>query len=154
MRRTRARHGGRSVASGATTPNRNGLVMPGLLSEGQLSGRILRAPGGPVELDRHTARGGPGFDQFERPVPAGVREQPRALADDHGEGEQVDLVDELVLESRRMNFQPTWRTWNSRVAARRRAPRRAGSSSVTADIRDGRGALSRRCRMVRCPLFL
>ena len=59
-------------------------------------GCILRAPGGPVELDRHTARGGPGLDQFERPAPAGVREQPRALADDHGEGEQVDLVDELA----------------------------------------------------------
>src|SRR5579872_4048286 len=32
MRRTRSRHVGRSVVSGATTPNRNGLVMPGLLS--------------------------------------------------------------------------------------------------------------------------
>src|SRR5919201_4038400 len=31
MRRTRARHVGRSVLSGATTPNRNGLVMPGFL---------------------------------------------------------------------------------------------------------------------------
>src|SRR5213593_4132415 len=59
---------------------------------------VLRAPGGPVDLDRHTARGGPRFDQFERPVPAGVREQPRALADDNGEGEQVDLVDEVVVE--------------------------------------------------------
>src|SRR5215472_19039536 len=34
MRRTRSRHVGRSVLSGATTPNRNGLVMSGLLSFG------------------------------------------------------------------------------------------------------------------------
>src|ERR671914_2761735 len=59
---------------------------------------VLRAPGGPVDLDRHTARGGSRFDQFERPVPAGVGEQPRALADDHGIGEQGDLVDKLVVE--------------------------------------------------------
>src|SRR5215216_1611241 len=59
---------------------------------------VLRAPGGPVDLDRHTARGGPRFDQFERPVPAGVREQPRALADDHGEGEEGHLVDKVVVE--------------------------------------------------------
>src|SRR5215467_8754036 len=32
MRRTRSSHVGRSVLSGATTPNRNGLVMSGLLS--------------------------------------------------------------------------------------------------------------------------
>ena len=31
-------------------------------------------------------------------VPAGVREQPRALADDHGEGEQGHLVDKVVVE--------------------------------------------------------
>src|ERR1700704_4746821 len=98
MRRTRARHVGRSVASGATTPNRNGLVMPGLLSEGQMSGRIARASGGPEDLDRHTARGGPRFDEFERPVAAGVREQPRALADDHRKDEQVHLVDKIVLK--------------------------------------------------------
>src|SRR6476646_7228777 len=34
MRRTRSRHVGRSVLSGATTPNRNCLVMSGLLSFG------------------------------------------------------------------------------------------------------------------------
>src|SRR6266568_7858226 len=59
---------------------------------------ILRAPGGPVDLDRDPAGCGPRFDQFERPVPAGVREQPRALADDHGIGEQGDLVDQLVVD--------------------------------------------------------
>src|SRR5215217_7392224 len=49
---------------------------------------VLRTAGGPVDLDRHTARGGPRFDQLERCVPAGVGEQPRALADDHGIDEQ------------------------------------------------------------------
>src|SRR5262249_33685079 len=34
MRRARSRHVGTSVLSGATTPNRNGLVMAGLLSFG------------------------------------------------------------------------------------------------------------------------
>src|SRR5579872_6857833 len=38
MARTRSRHVGRSVVSGATTPNRNGLVMPGLLAHGRISG--------------------------------------------------------------------------------------------------------------------
>src|SRR5881394_2885142 len=51
---------------------------------------LLRAAGGPVDLDRYPLRGGPRVDQVERCVRAGVREQPRALADDHGEGEQVD----------------------------------------------------------------
>src|SRR5207247_8854502 len=59
-------------------------------------GCILRAPGGPVNLDRHAARGGPPVDQVKRGVRAGVGEQPRALADDHGVGEQGDLVDKLV----------------------------------------------------------
>src|SRR5205814_556438 len=98
MRRTRSRHVGRSVLSGVTTPNRNGLVMPGLLSEGQMSGRLVRAPGDPIDLDRHAAGGRLRFDQFECPVWTGVREQPCALADDHGKSEQVHLVDEMVLE--------------------------------------------------------
>src|SRR5438876_1731313 len=61
-------------------------------------GGVLRAPRGPVDLDRHPAGCGPRFDQFERSVPAGIREQPRALADNHGIGEQDDLVDQLVVE--------------------------------------------------------
>ena len=61
-------------------------------------GCILRAPGRSVDLERHPARGGPRGDQFECPVPAGVREQPCALADDHGEGEQGHLVDKIVVE--------------------------------------------------------
>lgn len=46
----------------------------------------LRTAGEPVDLNRHTTRGGPRFDQFERPFPAGVRKQPLTLADDHREG--------------------------------------------------------------------
>src|SRR6266705_7102847 len=61
-------------------------------------GSLLRASGGSVDLDRHPAGGSSRSDGFERYVRAGVREQPRALADDHGEGEQVDLVDEVVVE--------------------------------------------------------
>src|SRR3712207_1184348 len=59
---------------------------------------VLRAPGGTVDLDRHPAGGGPRFDQLERQVLAGVGEQPRALADDHGVGEQGDLVYQVVVE--------------------------------------------------------
>jgi hypothetical protein len=61
---------------------------------------VLRAPGGPVDLDRHSAGGDRlRSDELERYVGAGVGEQPRALADDQGEGEQVDLVDEMTLFS-------------------------------------------------------
>jgi hypothetical protein len=37
-------------------------------------------------------------DQVKRCVRAGVGEQPRALADDHGEGEQGHLVDKVVVK--------------------------------------------------------
>src|SRR6266542_4025346 len=60
--------------------------------------RILRAAGGPVDLDRHPAGGGPRFHEVKRYVRAGVGEQPSALAEDHGDDEQVDLVDEVVFE--------------------------------------------------------
>src|SRR5215208_2261702 len=59
---------------------------------------VLRAAGGPVDLEDHPAGGGPRFEQFERYVRAVVGEQPRALADDQGVGKQVDLVDEVVVE--------------------------------------------------------
>ncbi len=58
----------------------------------------LRTAGGPVDLDRHPAGGDPRFDQFERPFPAGIREQPRTLADDNWEGKQGHLVDKVVVE--------------------------------------------------------
>src|SRR5205823_10820776 len=61
-------------------------------------GSVPRASGGSVDLDRHPLRGGSRVDQVKRYVRAGVGEQPRALADDDGEGEQVDLVDEAVVE--------------------------------------------------------
>src|SRR5438105_4638543 len=64
----------------------------------QGGGRILRPPGGPVDLDRHPAGGGPRFDQFERTVLARVGQQPRTLADDDWEGEEGHLVDKLVVE--------------------------------------------------------
>ena len=66
-------------------------------ASGRGGGCILRAPGGPVDLDRYPLRGGPRVDQVERLVRAGVGEQPRALADDHGADEQGDLVDKLVV---------------------------------------------------------
>src|SRR5258707_6618277 len=59
---------------------------------------VLRTTGGPVDLDRHTARAGPRFDQFERHVPTSVEEPSRALADDHGEYEQVHLIYKVVVE--------------------------------------------------------
>src|SRR5215210_8308903 len=59
---------------------------------------VLRAPVGSVDLEDHPAGGGPRVDQLKRSVRAGVGEQPRALADDQGVGEQVDLVDEVVVE--------------------------------------------------------
>lgn len=59
---------------------------------------VLRSSAGPEDLDRHPDGCGPGVDQIERDVRAGVREQARALADDHGERQQVDLVDQLVFE--------------------------------------------------------
>src|SRR5512132_992473 len=59
---------------------------------------VLRAAGGPVDLDRYPLRGGPRVDQVERYVRAGVGEQPRALAEDHRADEQGELVDKLVVE--------------------------------------------------------
>jgi len=69
-----------------------------LLRASRRGGYVLRPPGGPVDLDRYPARGGPRFHQFERNVRAGIGEKPRALADDHRADEQVDLVDKLVVE--------------------------------------------------------
>jgi len=60
--------------------------------------RVLRPPGGPVDLDRHPAGGGSRVDQAKRGIRAGAGEQPRALADNHGVGEQGDLVDKLVVQ--------------------------------------------------------
>src|SRR5512139_3815573 len=59
---------------------------------------LLPTPSRSVDPDRYPLRRELRSDQLERYVLAGVREQPRALTNDHGEGEQVDLVDEVVVE--------------------------------------------------------
>src|SRR5207247_1912433 len=58
---------------------------------------ILRAPGGREDLDRYTSAGNSRVDQVKRHVWAAVGEEPRALADDHREDEQVHLVDKVVV---------------------------------------------------------
>src|SRR4029453_18544864 len=58
-------------------------------------GCIVRAPGGSVELDRDALRVGSRVDQVERDVRAGVGEQPPALAEDGGDDQQGELVDEV-----------------------------------------------------------
>src|SRR5688572_16265786 len=59
---------------------------------------VLRAPGRPEDLDRHALRVDARLDQVERKVRAGVREQPGALAEDHGDDDQRHLVDQVVLQ--------------------------------------------------------
>ena len=61
---------------------------------------MLWAPDGPVDLDRDALRVGSRVEQGERDVRAGVGEQPRALAEDHGDDDELDLVDEVVVEQR------------------------------------------------------
>src|SRR5262245_5258962 len=65
MRRTRSRHVGRSVVIGATTPNRNGLVMPGLLSHRRMSG-----------LSPATRRSVACRQHFQTPLPPGTHRCP------------------------------------------------------------------------------
>src|SRR5437762_2836027 len=65
---------------------------------GSSAGCILRAPGRPVDLDRYALREGSRLDQVKRYVRAGGGEQPRALADDHRDDEQIHLVNEVVPE--------------------------------------------------------
>ena len=59
---------------------------------------VLRAPSRPIGLDGDAPGRGPRGDQFERDVRTGIGEQPCALADDDGIGEQVELVDQVVGE--------------------------------------------------------
>jgi hypothetical protein len=59
---------------------------------------ILRAAGGPVDLDRHSLGVDSRVDQVKRDVRAGLGEEPRALAEDHGDEEELDLVDEVAVE--------------------------------------------------------
>jgi hypothetical protein len=53
---------------------------------------------GPIGLDGYAPRSAPRGDRFERGVRTGIREQPCALADHDGIGEQVELVDQAVGE--------------------------------------------------------
>src|SRR6266849_3186523 len=76
----------------------NAMIDSSLTAAPMSRGCVLRAPGRPVDLDRYALRVGSRVDQVERNVRAGVGEQPRALAEDHGDDEQVDLVDQVVLE--------------------------------------------------------
>src|SRR5262249_32523606 len=62
------------------------------------AGCILRAPGRPIDLERYALREGPRFDQVKRHVRAGGGEQPRALADDYRDDEQIHLIDQVVLQ--------------------------------------------------------
>src|SRR5262249_47488350 len=70
MRRTPAPPLGRSVASGATTPNRNGLVMPGLLSHKADAWPVTRDAGVcGLSLDRAQAHD-PRYSTSMLPEPA------------------------------------------------------------------------------------
>jgi hypothetical protein len=63
------------------------------------SGRCIpRAPGRSVDLDRHAVRVDPGLDQVERKIRTSLREQPRTLAENHGNDNQTHLVDQIVLQ--------------------------------------------------------
>src|SRR5260370_5940101 len=59
---------------------------------------ILRAPGRPVDLERYPLRVGSRVDQVKRHVQAGVGEQPRALANDHGGAAQVAPLDKPLCD--------------------------------------------------------
>jgi hypothetical protein len=60
---------------------------------------VLRAsPKRPISLNRYALGGSTRVDQIERAVRTGVREQPRALADDHGIDDKVELVDQVIGE--------------------------------------------------------
>ena len=110
---------------------------------------VLGAPGGPVHLDRHSAGRGPGFDQSERPVRAGVGEQPRPPGavrpgaredlvgpptEQEGVGALVDLVEErlgLVVEQRQGLSAPL-----EPAAAVLLRPAESLHYSVDGDVRD------------------
>ena len=80
-------------------------------------GSIPRVPGRPIDLECDALREGPRLDQVERHVRAGVGEESRALADDHGADEQGHLVDQVGREQ----------------------PLRQGSAAVHLQLTPGRG---------------
>ena len=62
------------------------------------AGWIVRAPGGPVHLDRDAPGVGSRVPKVEGNVRAGVGEQSGALAKDYGDNDQRHLVDQVVGE--------------------------------------------------------
>src|SRR5258708_17529239 len=87
--------GGRSPCYEHLSPGRSSSASP--ISRASV-GCILRASGRPVDLHRYALREGSRFDQDKRYVRAVVGAQPRALADDHRDDEQIHLVDDVVLK--------------------------------------------------------
>src|SRR2546430_11064250 len=77
-------------------PTRGGVVHDVFRVESGLY--VLRTPVRPIGLDGDAPGSGPRVDQVERDVRTGIGEQSRALADDDGIGEQVELVDQVVGE--------------------------------------------------------
>src|SRR3982074_139211 len=68
------------------------------MSRASIGGCVLRAASRPISLDGYAPGSGPRVDQLERGVRTGIGEQPCALADDDGIGEQLELVDQVVGE--------------------------------------------------------
>src|SRR5438874_9639193 len=66
-------------------------------------GYVLRAPPKrPISLNRYAPGGRTRVDQIQRAVRTGIREEPRALAYDHGIDDEVELVNQVIGE------QPSW----------------------------------------------
>src|SRR5260370_6980493 len=59
---------------------------------------IRPLPKSPISLDGYAPGRGPRVDQIESGVLTGIGEQPRALAEDDGIDDQVELVDQVVGE--------------------------------------------------------
>src|SRR5438046_7510569 len=59
---------------------------------------LWASPKRPISLNGYAPGGRARFDQIERAVRTGIREQPRALADDHGIDDEVELVDQVIGE--------------------------------------------------------
>ena len=92
---------------------------------------VLQAPGRPVDWIV-TPLGWPAIRQVRALCPGRCREQPPALADDHGADEQVELIDEVVVEQDRSGCRcrappahlPAWPS----APRRRLRPHRRGRS--------------------------
>src|ERR671914_155716 len=97
--RWRGRTGRGSRKPGTASEDRLLWCRDSLVDRSGTSSRcVLRAPGRPEDLDRHALRVDARLDQVERKIRAGVREEPRALAENHGNDNQSDLVDQIVLQ--------------------------------------------------------